>query len=210
MVKQNEHQIWESSWWGDCSSTYYEETKQFVYSRLMQLEFQPDNAGPRIDLQGKSVLDIGGGPVSILLKTKNRGNSLIVDPCDYPDWVTARYMTNGDLRLWKVNGEDIMENAEIQNGKVYDEVWIYNVLQHTIDPEKIIQNARKVSKIIRIFEWIDTGTSLGHPHELKEETLNKWLGGIGHVQQLNESYCVGKSYSGIFLGDHYGISSTGA
>ena len=202
MVKQNKHQDFEKIWWGDCASTYYEETKQFVYARLMQLEFQPDNAGPRIDLQGKSVLDIGGGPVSMLLKTKSRGDYCkVIDPCTYPDWVKYRY-AGLFIDYETVGGEDINIDDELEKC-IFDEVWIYNVLQHTIDPEKIIQNARRVSKIIRIFEWVDTGTSLGHPHELKEETLNKWLGGIGHVQQLNESGCVGKSYSGVFLGSHY-------
>lgn len=199
----NKHLEWEKDWWQDCTSTLYEEQKQLVYARLMGLTFSHEGPGPRIDLQGKSVLDIGGGPVSMLLKTKNRGNSLIVDPCDYPEWVTARYMANGDLRLWKAKGEDIMDNMEIQNGKTFDEVWIYNCLQHTVSPKKIIENARRISKIIRIFEWIDVKKTIGHPQELKEEKLNKWLGGVGQTKQLNESGCIGRAYFGIFKGNYY-------
>lgn len=194
------HQEWEEDWWGDCASTYHEETKQFVYARLMGLQFEWGGPGPRIDLKGKSVLDIGGGPVSMLLKTKNKGDCLVVDPCDYPDWVKERY-DYCDIRYSKQPAENIL--TEGFGSKVFDCCWIYNVLQHTIDPEKIIQNARKVSKIIRIFEWIDTGTSIGHPHELKEDKLNKWLGGMGQTKELNESGCVGRCFYGIFRGDHY-------
>lgn len=196
----NKHQEWERSWWGDCGSTYHEETKQFVYARLMGLQFEWEGPGPRIDLKGKSVLDIGGGPVSMLLKTKNKGYCLVIDPCDYPGWISARYTELGIAHL-DTGGEGFIE--KLGDKKIYDEVLIYNVLQHTIDPEKIIQNARKVSKIIRIFEWIDEPASIGHPHTLTEKNLNKWLGGDGKVTMLNESGCVGKAYSGIFKGDHY-------
>ena len=82
--------------------------------------------------------------------------------------------------------------------EIFDECWIYNVLQHCDVPRKIIQNARKASKLIRIFEWIETGTNEGHIHDLTEKDLNKWLKGEGKVEQLNESGCVGQAYYGIF------------
>lgn len=205
----NKHLEWEKNWWQDCTSTLYEEQKQLVYAGLMGLTFSHEGPGPRIDLQGKSVLDIGGGPVSMLLKTKNKkegfGSCLVVDPCRYPFWISERYESVG-IEMWECGGEEIFDVWNIHNKEgdlVFDEVWIYNVLQHTIDPEKIIQNARKVSKIIRIFEWIDVKKTIGHPHELKEEKLNKWLGGVGQTKQLNESGCIGRAYFGIFKGNHY-------
>jgi hypothetical protein len=63
---------------------------------------------------------------------------------------------------------------------------------------------RSYSKIIRIFEWIDEPISIGHPQLLTEEKLNKWLGGVGKVERLDESGCHGMAYYGVFLGDHYG------
>jgi 2-polyprenyl-3-methyl-5-hydroxy-6-metoxy-1,4-benzoquinol methylase len=183
---------WESNWWGNCVNTYWEETKQRVYAKKMGLNaFIADGKYPVYDLKGIKVLDIGGGPVSILLKCQNR-YAVVSDPCPYPKWVSERYLTASiNYRIEK--GEEIEIPAT-----PFDEVWIYNVLQHTDDPGQIIQNARKAGKLIRIFEWIDTPVSEGHPHSLTEAKLNEWLHGEGKVEEINESGCVGKCYYGVF------------
>ena len=117
-----------------------------------------------------------------------------MDPCDYPEWVVDRYRL-AKVMYKKMNGEDLDLTG-------YDEVWIYNCLQHTIDPEKIIRNAKRAAKLVRIFEWIECGTSKGHPHELTEKGLNKWLGGEGKVENLKgQNTCSGRCYYGIFKGD---------
>ena len=189
---------WERSWWGDCSNTYNEETKQYLYARYMGLdEFATNWYGRRgWDMGDKKVLDIGGGPCSILLKSKAR-ERIVLDPCQYPNWVNKRYEECG-LSFWNIKGEEL--NTELE----FDEVLIYNCLQHTEDPEKILSNAKKVSKLIRIFEWIETGVADGHLHNLTEDSLNKWLGGEGKAEMLNASPLVGKCYYGIFKGDRYG------
>ena len=80
----------------------------------------------------------------------------------------------------------------------YDEVWIYNCMQHAIDPGAIISNAKRAAPVLRIFEWIDIPAHEGHPHELTEESLNSWIGKKGSVIQLNQSGCYGKAYYGVF------------
>ena len=144
------------------------------------------------DLGGKSVLDIGGGPVSLLLKCVNFGYATVVDPLYYPGWIGERYNRAGI-------GYDIMKGEAVTEVG-YDEVWIYNVLQHVVSPEQIIQNARKAGKIIRLFEWLEIGEAPGHPHNLLEDQMNEWLGGQGRV---NADVPRGKEYYGIFLGDSY-------
>lgn len=179
-------QSFESSWWGNCINTFGEETKQITYAHRMGLTVVPDNGHwPVYDMQGKSVVDLGGGPVSMLLKCKNV-SGIVVDPCNYPDWIKERY---------KIAGIDyIVKPAEEFYTDMFDECWIYNVLQHVMDPKKIIENARSFSKVIRIFEWIDLPAHIGHPHELKEEKLNDWLGAKGTTEQMNENGCYGKAY----------------
>lgn len=185
-------QEFERSWWGDCSNTFTEETKQLTYGYKMGLQCYSSNGKwPCYNLDGKSVLDIGGGPVSILLKCENRGRSRVLDPCPYPYWVRTRYF---DAQI-----EYIRLRGEVLNTKEsWDEVWIYNVLQHTEDPELIIQNAMSAASVVRIFEWIDIPPHEGHPHELKEEDLNKWLGGEGLTEWLDENGCHGRAYYGAF------------
>lgn len=197
MSDWNKEQQWEKEWHGNCVNSYNEETKQFVYARKMGLRFQHDGKTPyNFDMEQKSILDIGAGPYSLLLKCSNFSKATAADPCDYPKWVYERYHS-ANIETMIVSGEKIsLEN-------IYDEVWIYNVLQHVQDPEKIIQNAKNHSKIIRLFEWIENGISPGHPHNLTKIDLDKWLGGDGKAENLNESGCVGLSYYGIFKGNHY-------
>lgn len=193
----NDDQKWEAKWWADCANTFNEEYKQLLYARLMGLApFAELGRDPVYDLGHKSVLDIGGGPVSMLLKCKNRGKVTVLDPCPYPDWVKLRYAT-ADIEYLVAPAEDIGTRLKLQP---YDEVWIYNVLQHTIDPQLIIANARMVGHKIRIFEWIDTPTTIGHPHTLTKNDLDTWLHGVGIVQDLNENNCNGRAYYGQFGG----------
>lgn len=187
---------WERKWWDGSFNTYNEETKQYIYAHYMGLDRYATNWYGRRgwDMGDKNIMDIGGGPVSMMLKTK-APLKIVVDPCDYSKWVEARY-EEADIKYYKQFGEECNEIVS----KV-DEVWIYNVLQHTLDPMKIIQNAKKISKTIRLFEWIDAGTSDGHPHELTADKLDAWLDGVGQVKQLTQSPCTGKAYYGIFKGD---------
>jgi len=65
-------QEWEFGWWGNCVNTYGEETKQLLYAARMGLTAFHDGKSPfNFDLGGASVLDIGGGPSSLLLKCTN-------------------------------------------------------------------------------------------------------------------------------------------
>jgi hypothetical protein len=75
--------------------------------------------GYSFDVAGARIIDIGGGPTSILLKTINLSpRSLVVDPLEYPMWTYERYSEKGIDSLI-CRGEDIFEEG-------YDEAWIYN------------------------------------------------------------------------------------
>lgn len=196
-------QEWEREWHDNCANSYNEETKQYVYADRMGLnEFKYMDEASRIYWNfgaDKTVLDIGGGAYSLLLKSL-AGKRTVVDPCAYPDWVRARYAECG-VTFITATGEQL-SSAHLPNpakkDEKYDYALIYNCLQHTIDPKKIIENARKLAKEIRIFEWIETGTNVGHLHNLTEENLNKWLNGQGKVEQINQGGAVGLCYYGIF------------
>jgi hypothetical protein len=178
---------YEAAFWGNCCNTFDEEQKQFVYARKMSMV--PDHF--RFDLGGKRVADIGGGPTSLLLKCTRFGpSSLVIDPGEWPSWVACRYRAHniGYLRL---RGED--------NDFVgFDEAWIYNVLQHVDDPERVVHRARKCAKVLRIFEWTDVEPYPGHPHKLTAPALSAWCGGRGTVEAMDEGGCVGTAFYGVF------------
>jgi hypothetical protein len=185
------HDDLESRFWGSCINSYNEETKQLLYLKLMGFTPTPTWRTPyNFDGNNQSFIDIGGGPCSVLLKFENRkrGGSLVVDPGDYPSWVSARYGA-ADIILLQARAEDIVEAS------VFDVALIYNCLQHVDDPEKIIANAKACSKQLRCFEWIDTPPHEGHPQMLTEEALNRWCGAIGRVVTLRgESECYGRAW----------------
>ena len=198
MSDWTEAQEWEKVWHSNCVNSYGEETKQFTYAKKMGLKLTPNEKTPyNYELGNISVLDAGGGPYSILLKCTGFSSALVVDPCDYPEWVYGRY-ESAKIDYMQMAGEDFIAI------RTYDEVWMYNVLQHVESPSLVIQNVLKAGKLIRIFEWIENGISPGHPQNLTEKDLNKWLGGNGKVETINENGCVGKCYYGIFKGNHYG------
>ncbi len=186
-----EKDAFEQEFWGNCTNTLGEEIKQTIYMRCMGLRFSADwRSEFNIDMDGKSVIDIGGGPVSLLLKCSNvRG--LVIDPLPYPDWVHLRYEAAGIASARK-RGEDLTGITG------FDEAWIYNVLQHVDDPGMIIENARHAAKTIRLFEWINIRPYKGHPHMLTEGFLSSALGGPGKTEWLNESGCQGQCFYGVF------------
>lgn len=125
-----EHKF-EKNYWGDCINTFLEEQKHFVQAKLMGINIDRYS----FDAGGKKILDIGSGPVSMLLKTKNLALGMVCDPIRYPDWIYDRYRAKGIIYLVR-SGEEVDTFG-------WDEVWIYNVLQHCMNPKKIIENAKK-------------------------------------------------------------------
>ena len=190
-------QEWECNWHDTCANSFDEERKQLIYAKQMGLELKVDASGRQSFIfEGESVLDIGGGPYSLLLKCNGLSRAVVLDPLmdKYPEWVRMRYNESGI--------ETVTLPAEKwETEEVFDEVWIYNVLQHTKNPKKIIKNALACSRIIRMFEWIDTPIMAGHIQSTSEAELNDWLGGVGKAEPVQGNF---PCYHGIFKGDHYG------
>lgn len=167
-----EHNDWEKNWWEDCTNTYSEQVLQEMYAKYMKLDQFAMPYRYQFDLKGMSVVDIGGGPVSLLLRCKNCSRAVVVDPCDYPNWVLERYKLAG-ITLIKKPAEDVAFDKE------FDEAWIYNCLQHVRDPGKLIQNAMASARKIRVFEPLEVGTHQGHPHNLSQDVLDRAFGKQG-------------------------------
>lgn len=192
MDKWKKAQEWELLWHGDAANLFHEEEKQLVYADRMGLKFTWNTKTPYVlDLGGKSVIDIGAGPCSLLLKAENFSRAYAVDPLmnRFPSWVRERYRTHGI--------EPIAECGEDVDLPVADEVWIYNTLEHVRDPEKVARNAVRLGRVVRVFEWIDTYVNEGHIHVLTEDKLREWFGN-GTVENMNELGCYGPAFYGVF------------
>jgi len=182
--KWNEAQKWEKDWHGNCINKVLGEYHQIttIAPKMGLTPIRTNKNSYTIDMKNKSVLDIGGGSASLLLQCINVKGK-VVDPIQFPEWTYARY--NCAKIDWEIKkGEDVDETN-------FDEVWIYNCLQHVEDPKKIIANAKRAGKLIRLFEYINIPLCAGHIHTLTEAKLNQWLGGEGKVEE-------NKRYYGIF------------
>jgi hypothetical protein len=151
-----EAQIWEKNWWIRARDQHAAEiTKNNFVSKMMFLhDGVPD----------KTVIDIGCGPLSLLLRLPVKQGTAL-DPLYFDD-LEAAYEKKGITRLVKC-GEDLNSS----DGH-FDEAWIYNCLQHVKNPTKIIENAIAVSDTVRIFEWTYIKPYTGHLHELTPESLS--------------------------------------
>ncbi|HUV93922.1 MAG TPA: glycosyltransferase [Anaerolineae bacterium] len=183
----------EQKWWGNCVNTVAEETKQLQYAKRMGLnQYHAQGTGlyiPPFDLRGQSVLDIGGGPVSLLLKCVNLGKAVIIDPGEWPRWVMDRYSAAGIEYVQRP-----AEGADL--GEKFDEVWLYNVLQHVESPEAVIATALRHGRTVRVFEWLGVPSDTKHPHCLVKADLDRWLGVNGAT--MSESWGANvQSYSAI-------------
>ena len=181
----------EAGFWGTCANTYGEETKQLLYMKKMGFEVSGDGRSPfSYNGKGLSYLDVGGGPVSVLLKFRNASRRIVVDPCPYPSWVFERYRTEG-IEVLRTSGEDLIHSTPM----AVDVALIYNVLQHVFEPKTVVRNAMLASKTLHMFEWIDLPPHPGHPHCLTKEALEHWSGQKGTVEQFSGcNECYGKAW----------------
>lgn len=83
----------EEDFWGNRVNTYGEETKQLLYMREMGFPTGKTwRSSFTWNMGGRTVVDIGGGPSSVLLKCNDLGRAVVVDPAVYPEWVKSRYL----------------------------------------------------------------------------------------------------------------------
>ena len=189
-------QDWELDWHGDAVNSFHEEEKQLVYAARMGLKFVQSPKTPYVlDMKGATVIDVGAGPYSLLLKAINFAAAFAVDPLmdRFPQWVRERYLAHGVQPVTATGEEMFLPKA--------DEVFLYNVLEHTQDPQAVVKNALRHCGTLRLFEWIETRPNMSHPHVQTAELLDEWLGQKGRVEYLNQSGCYGKAYHGVFRGE---------
>lgn len=127
------------------------------------------------DADAPSVTDFGCGPQSLLLSSRvNRNASVAVDPLRFTDADEGVYLASGVARH--------IGPAETYEGPQTDEAWIYNCLQHTMNPTAVLDAAASVARTIRIFEWVEVPTDTLHLHTLHEADLRNALVSHGYSE----------------------------
>lgn len=190
--------IEESRYWRNCldAVAFGEFQKQEMYGREMGLWADYGDEWGDLDLQGKSVVDMGGGPWSMLLRCYDAGRMVVIDPIQWPPSVQRRYENYG-IEFIRAGGED----GEY-HGKKADEVWMYNVLQHVTDPAKVLHNAMTFGKKVRIFDWLYIPADVCHPHVLTPDLILNGMHGAKiervNVKRMTEHLCNADAFIGVF------------
>jgi hypothetical protein len=184
----------EAEFWGNCydMNALGEIVKQTTYAYEMGIFDEYGDENCDIDLDGASVIDIGSGPWSLLLRCYNTGKLIAVDPVPWPPSVFRRYKTYG-IGFINKGGEDVGDLP------MADEVWIYNCLQHVEDPVKILENAKKIGRRIRIFEWLNTPVDTYHLHTLTEEMLRNAFADV-ETERARTIQLTGRCQGTAFVG----------
>lgn len=131
------------------------------------------------DFKDKVIVEVGGGPRGSLLLTKgNFKRGILIEPLidRWPAEIREAYESIGVEII-----TEPYEHLEIE--EQVDETWFFNVIQHVIDPEAMLSQAKETSKVVRVFESIGSVTDTAHPHFITKETFTDVLGEFGQVYE---------------------------
>ena len=113
----------------------------------------------------KTLVDIGSGPIGILVKLKAKKRIAL-------DLLSIESIDKMIERI-RAPGEKIPLSDEFA-----DRVFIYNVLQHVISPEKVLEEGTRILKkggTFYILEQLNLPTDKLHPYSLKVNMFEDWV-----------------------------------
>ena len=119
--------------------------------------------------RGKTILEIGGSNYPISAHAIGFKKAINIEPL-YEQF-------SEESKLWiKEKGVQVipLPFEDFETNELFDEVWFFNVLQHVMaNPRELLQKAKRLGKIIRVFEPINTGTNISHPWEITQQMLKE-------------------------------------
>ncbi len=128
------------------------------------------------DQTRKSIIEIGCADVPGLYYCQGFVPSYIIEPM--PSDILRILTKDLPIAIITAPAEDVVF-PEV------DEVWIYNVLQHVIDPDVIINKAKEAAKVIRFFEPVNDGIDVCHLHTF---TMDYFKGHFGDSAKYYEDH----------------------
>lgn len=143
------------------------------------------------DLHGLNVIEIGPADFPALQHCSNF-NGVIIEPM--PSEHLAQICKEKGITLVDMPFEDVDE-TRFQGAPGVVEVWLFNVMQHVIDPAAFIAKVKLVADRVRFFEPINEPITAYHPHTYTLEDFQNWFGGSvnlyagGSVEGFHEADC---------------------
>lgn len=126
------------------------------------------------DLEGLHVIEIGPAMHPALAICKNYGQSIIIEPMGTA--VLEEFCKQNSIKFISQPVETLSYIEEIDDMENVLEVWLFNVMQHVIDPEKVVARCKDIADRIRFFEPINTPVEAHHPHSFTGDDYVRWFG----------------------------------
>lgn len=126
-----------------------------------------DKLAIEADQKGKRIIEIGCADIPAVYFCRNL-TATIIEPLEYP--VLAEIVKEQNYTWIKAPVEKVKDKLQA------DEVWLFNVMQHIIDPDAFVAICKKCAPVIRFFEPIDYPTCQYHPHTFSLQDYRKYFG----------------------------------
>ena len=126
------------------------------------------------DLEGLHVIEIGPAMHPALAICKNYGQSIIIEPMGTT--ILEEFCKQNNIKFISQPVETLSYIEEIDDMENVLEVWLFNVMQHVIDPEKVVARCKDIADRIRFFEPINTPVEAHHPHSFTGDDYVRWFG----------------------------------
>lgn len=165
------------------ATEYYNNRYSRIFSLLGEYKKWPFDA----DLNGKTIAEIGPGNIPALHFCKNLGKMCwLFEPI--VTGFLAKASQNENIAL-------VPEPAENCNIPAVDEVWLFNVLSHVIDPVMLIDDAKKAGKTVLFFDRIYIPGEPIDTHTIHHFDLNffkeHFVGEAKVIMIGGQTYCYG-------------------
>lgn len=159
---------------------------------------------PVSNFNGKSIVEVGCGSIpalSFVGGLSHRYPRLAIDP------LMAQFAEQRK-RAEYIGLNVICEPYELvsplhyNNGRMFDETWFFNVLEHTWDSEYQLRKAMATSKVIRMFEPITGCTDRAHPQVITKKFITDIMGDFGQIYTgNNDGFFEHECYYGTWIND---------
>lgn len=144
--------------------------------------------GSSFDQAGKKIIEIGCADVPGIYYCSGYQEGIVIEPM--PSEILKELVANKPIII-------IPRPAEHITFPKCDEVWLFNVLQHVIDPDVIIEKSKEAANIVRFFEPINDHIDVCHLHSFTLDYFKKHFGEStkhyedhkGRVQGFHEHEC---------------------
>ena len=139
-------------------------TFDYVYNNMFRLLNVDKNS-----LKDKKILEIGPAFFPALCYINCKSKFVIEPMFDSFSKEVKNYYALNEINVTT----KIIEDTDTYSLDFYDEIWLFNVLAHVVDPIDIIEKCKLSSNVVRFFEPINTGTDICHPHTFDLEFFKK-------------------------------------